>query len=166
MDDSPQPQREALMARCPNKRIPDEAWPAIRTLIESGVPYKEVAAQYGVSDNHLRTRAAKEKWITPYRLARAKNGTMPTDDPANAVAELWRRRGVETRDTVYQGSKRALERFFAMSPVPQSFAEAATALKMVNDAINPNGTPSDSTKNVSISILATKGFQPSPVVDI
>jgi hypothetical protein len=37
---------------------------------------------------------------------------------------------------------------------------------MVNDAINPTGTPSESTKNVSISILAGKNFSPQPVVDV
>jgi hypothetical protein len=135
-------------------------------LVESGVRYREVAERFGVKESTISTRASKERWLTPQRLALARNGNASVDDPANAVVDVWRQRGTECRDMVYQGSKRALERFYALAPVPQSFAEAATALKMVNDAINPNGSPSESTQNVSISILAGKDFSPSPVVDV
>lgn len=166
MDDTPQPQREALMARCPQKKISDDQWPAIRSLAEQGVDYKEIGAQFGVSQHTIRKRAWQDKWNTPMRIAKAQNGTLSEDDPAMAVAALWKSRSANVREIVHNGGLKALERFYALAPVPQSFAEAATALKMVNDAINPNGTPSESTKNVSISILATKGFQPSPVVDV
>lgn len=154
-----------LTRKDPNKRVPDEAWPAIRHLVESGVRYREVADRFGVKESTISTRASKERWLTPQRLALAKNGNVKVDDPAAAVAEVWRQRGAESRDMVFEGSKRALERFYALSPVPQSFAEAATALKMVKDAIDPSGCV-DSKQNVSISILATKGFTPQPVVDV
>ena len=154
-----------LTRKDPNKRVPDEAWPAIRHLVESGVRYREVAERFGVKESTISTRASKERWLTPQRLALAKNGNAKVDDPANAVVDVWRQRGVETRDMVYEGSKRALQRFFALSPVPQSFAEAATAHKLLRDAIDPTGS-GESSKNVSISILAGKGFSPQPVVDV
>jgi hypothetical protein len=166
MDDSPQPKREVLMRRDPTKKIADSDWPAIRSMVESGVPYQELADRFGVKKHTIVKRASKERWLTPQRIALAKNGNTKTDDPANLVAALWHQRGVETRDMVFQGAAKSLQRFFALSPVPQSFAEAATAKKMLDDAINPNGTPSESTKNVSISILAGKGFAPQPVVDV
>ena len=166
MDDSPQPQREALMRRDPLKKISDEDWPAIRAMVESGVSYQELADRFGVTKHHIVKRSSKERWLTPQRIAMAKNGNTKTDDPANLVAELWRQRGAESRDMVFQGATKSLQRFFAMSPVPQNFSEAAIALKMADQSINPNGTDSQSTKNVSISILATKGFTPQPVVDV
>jgi hypothetical protein len=163
--EAPQPQREVLMRRDPNKRVPDEAWPAIRSMVESGVPYQELADRFGVKKHTIVKRASKERWLTPQRIALAKNGNTKTDDPANLVAALWHQRGVETRDMVFQGAAKSLQRFFALSPIPQSFAEASTALKMVNDAVNPSGS-TDKQQNVSISILASKGFSPSPVVDV
>jgi hypothetical protein len=160
------PPREVLMRRDPLKKVSDQDWPVIRHLVESGVRYKEVAERWGIKESTISTRASKERWLTPQRLALAKNGNAKVDDPANAVVDVWRQRGAESRDMIFDGAKRSLQRFFAMSPVPQSFAEAATAKKMLDDSINPNGTPSDSTKNVSISILAGKNFAPQPVVDV
>ena len=165
MDDTPQPQREALMARHPGKKVRDEDWPVIRHLAEAGVRYAEIAERFGIKPTTIEKQSQLEKWLTPQRLAKARNGTVAVNDPANAVVEVWRQRGAESRDMVFMGAKKSLERFFALSPVPQTFAEAATALKMVKDAIEPNG-PIDTQRNVSISILAGKDFSPSPVVDI
>jgi hypothetical protein len=166
MDDFIQPQREVLMAPCPQRKVSDDQWTAIRSLAEQGVEYKEIGSQFGCSGDTIRKRAWQEKWNTPTRVLKAQKGTLSEDDPAMAVAALWNSRSSHLRETVHNGGLKALERFYALSPVPQSFAEAATALKMVNDAINPNGTPSESTKNVSISILAGKNFSPQPVVDV
>jgi hypothetical protein len=154
-----------LMRVDPNKKIADEEWPGIRHMIESGVPYKEVAERFNVKPHTLRRRASEEKWLTPQRLAMAKNGTLKADDPANVVAELWRQRGAETRDMVYTGAAKALQRFFALSPVPQSFSEAAIANKMLKEAIDPSGAL-ENNSNVSIQILANQSFKPTPVVDV
>jgi len=149
----------------PNKIVRDEDWVGIKHMAEQGVSYEELGAQFGVKACTIGKRASKERWLTPTRIARAKNGNVSEDDPAAAVALLWKRRGVDSRDKVYQGATKALDRFFAMSPVPQSFNEAAIALKMVNESINPNGELTQNA-NVSIHVLASKEFSPTPVIDV
>jgi hypothetical protein len=158
-----QPQGEAVPRVW--KKIPDAQWPAIRSLAEQGVQYKDIASQFGVSHSCIAKRACKEKWITPQRLAMAKNENVSADDPALAVVDLWNSRQTAMRESVYQGAKKSLERFFAMSPVPQSFAEAATAHKLLKDSIDPSGG-SNSGNNVQVNILAAQGFTPKPAIDV
>lgn len=165
MTEEPEQPQRGLPCIHPNKKVRDEDWIGIKHMAEQGVTYEELGKQFGVQPATIGKRASKERWLTPTRIARAKNGNVSEDDPALAVADLWKRRGVETRDEVYQGARKALSRFFAMSPVPQSFNEAATALKMVNEAINPNGELQHNA-NVSIHVLASKGFEPTPVIDV
>jgi hypothetical protein len=172
MDDSPQPQGEALqpqrqvlMRPDPCLKVPLESWPAIRHLAESGVRYKEIAERFDISVSTIEKRSVIEKWLTPQRLAKARNGNVSTNDPALAVVDVWKAREAESREQVHNGMSKAIERFLAMSPVPQSFAEAATAIKLRDQAINPSGF-NDTKGNVSISILATKGFTPQPVLDV
>jgi hypothetical protein len=147
------------------KKIPDSQWPAIRSLAEQGVQYKDIAAQFGVSHSCIAKRACKEKWITPQRLAMAKNDNVSSDDPALAVVDLWNSRQTAMREQVYQGAKKSLERFFALAPVPLSFAEAATAHKLLKDSIDPSGT-SSGTSHTTVNILANQSFAPKPVVDV
>jgi hypothetical protein len=149
----------------PNKKIRDEDWVGIRHMAEQGMSYEELAGQFGVQPCTIGKRASKERWLTPTRIARAKNGNVAEDDPALAIADIWKRRGVETRDEVYQGARKALSRFFAMSPVPQSFAEAATAHKMLKEAIDPTGLQ-NAPSNFNIQVLASSDFSPSRVVDV
>jgi hypothetical protein len=165
MDDSPQPQREALMRPDPCLKVAPESWPAIRHLAETGVRYKEIAERFGISVSTIEKRSVVEKWLTPQRLAKARNGNVSANDPALAVVDVWKLREAEGREQVHNGMSKAIERFLAMSPVPQNFAEVATAIKLRDQAINPSGY-SDPKGNVSISILAGKDFSPSPVVDV
>lgn len=149
----------------PNKKVSDEDWVTIRHMSEQGMGYDELGKQYGVMAATIAKRASKERWLTPTRIARAKNGNVAVDDPAAAVAALWQRRGVETRDQVYQGAQKALERFFAMCPVPQSFAEASHAHKMLKESINPNGEIEQKV-NYNIQVLTSQDFKPTPVIEV
>jgi len=148
------------------KKIPDAQWPAIRSMAEQGIGYKDIAAQFGVTQSCIAKRACKEKWITPQRLAMAKNDNVASDDPALAVVDLWNSRQSSMRESVYQGAKKSLERFFAMAPVPQSFTEAATAHKMLKEAIDPSGTSSGGGGGTTVNILAAQNFAPKPVIDV
>jgi hypothetical protein len=96
---------------------------------------------------------------------KANKGTLPVDDPAMAVAALWKGRGDSVREQLYQGSRKALERFFAMSPVPQSFAEAATAEKLLSKAIDPSSERLQS-QGTPVNILAANNFQPKRIIDV
>ena len=162
---SEQPQGEALYRRDPQKKVRDEDWPVIRSLVEKGMPQKEVAAKFGISPLYVSRKASDEKWITPMRLARAKKGLVPTHDPASAVVSIWAERSDAMRESVYQGAKKSLERFFAMSPVPQSFAEAATAHKLLKDSIDPSGGANTANSSVT-QILQIQGFTPKPAIDV
>jgi len=147
------------------QRVPDHEWKAIQHMAESGVDYKEIGEQFGVTQHCIRKRATKQRWATPMRVSKARKGELAVNDPASLVAALWRDRGEQSREATYQGARKALDRFFAMAPVPQSFAEAATAHKLMQAAIDPNGE-SSSTRNVNLQILSSQGFQPTPVVDV
>lgn len=151
-----------LYARHPFKKVPDECWPKIRALAEQGVKYEEIGAQYGCSSHLIRKRANAEKWVTPMRLSRAQKGYLAADDPASIVAALWQSRGDQTREDVYQGAKAALNRFFALSPIPSSFAEAKIAHNMIKESINPDGSGGGDKTNVSVNILTNPNFSPKP----
>lgn len=163
---SDQPQSEALYAVHPGKKVRDSDWPVIRSLAEQGVTYGELGERFGVKAQTIRKRASQEKWLTKQRLAMTKNNTIVAEEPALAVLDLWSSRQQETRESVYQGAKKSLERFFAMAPVPQSFQEAATAHKLLKEAIDPNGSSNVGGGGTTVNILATQGFAPKPVVDV
>jgi DNA invertase Pin-like site-specific DNA recombinase len=57
MPQSEAPQREVLMAPCPQRKISDDQWIAIRSLAEQGVEYKEIGSQFGCSGDTIRKRA-------------------------------------------------------------------------------------------------------------
>ena len=140
-------------------------WKAIRALIEAGEPAKAVASQYGICSSTIHKRSSDELWVTKQRLTKASKGQLKADDPATVIANLWKRRGDESRENVFQGASKALSRFFAMSPVPATFQEAATAKKMLDQAINPDA---DSTNHstINLAVLTQAGFTPKPVVDV
>lgn len=162
-DPTPAP-RAPLLAKHPGKIVRDEDWPIIRSLIEAGAKAPDVAKRYGISPVTINTKACKEKWATPRRVAKAKD-QLAVNDPASAVAALWASRNEQSRETIYQGSIKALERFFALSPVPTSFNEALAADKLLSKAINPSGE-SQPTQNVAVQILTQSNFEPQPVIDV
>ena len=43
-------------------------WKAIQSLVEQGIPYKQVSEQHGVNNSLIRKRASLEKWNTPKRV--------------------------------------------------------------------------------------------------
>jgi adenosylcobinamide amidohydrolase len=78
---------------------------------------------------------------------------------------MWTERGEEGREAIYQGTKKALQRFFAMAPVPQTFAEAATAAKLMKEAINPNEGKEANQGGINIAVLTHQGFVPRQASD-
>lgn len=158
---TPHPERPVLYRKCPQKIVRDEDWPVIRSLIEAGAKAPDVARKYGISPVTINTKACKEKWATPMRVAKASKQIVD-GDPASAVASLWNDRKAAAREQIYQGTSKALQRFFAMAPIPQSFAEAATAEKLLSKAIDPDADKDSRSPNVNLAILSTGSFQPSP----
>lgn len=146
-------------------KVPVEDWPIIRALAEAGQPYKEIAEKYNIKPDTIAQRASEERWVTPRRLAKAQAGGLSVTDPASAVAALWSERKEKSREATFQGASKALDRFFAMAPVPQSFSEAAIALKMMDQAITPP-SEADQSHNINIAVLTQAGFAPKPVVDV
>lgn len=150
----------------PTQKVSTEQWSSIRSIMEAGGAAEQVAKRFGIQPSTIHKRGTKERWATPNRVrALAQRSEVITGDPASEVAALWKERETNAREMVYQGSQKALQRFFAMAPVPQSFSEAATAQKLLKEAITP---PSDITGliNTNIQVLAMSGFAPRPVVDV
>ena len=163
---SPVP-RPVLMRPDPNKKVSDEDREVLKALYCQGVPAPELAKRYGIKPRTINGWASKEKWASPGRVSRAlKHPVAEASDPAAALAQLWVERGSAGREAVYQGSKRAVDRFFAMQPVPQTFQEAATAVKLMKEAINPNEGKEQSQTGISIQVLTQQGFVPKPAATI
>ena len=159
-------ERPVLTARCPQRKCTDEQWACIRSMIEAGASAPDVAKSYGLAPATINTKAHKESWATPRRVAAAlASNDQNVDDPAARVAALWASRKEDSRETLFQGASKSLQRFWAMAPVPQSFSEAAIADKMLAKAIEPYPDQAGAS-NVSIQILATQGFQPRRTIDI
>lgn len=165
---NPEEPRRVLMRPDRNMRVSREEWEVIKALYCAGEKATILAPKYGIKPATINKRAAEEKWPTPQRITRATNNPkFGTNDPAQALADLWAERGEQSREDTFQGSKKALQRFFAMSPIPQSFQEAAIAQKMLNEAVNPSGSKETSNTNVNIAVLTNQGFVPKQqVVDV
>lgn len=154
----------------PNKKVSNEDREIIKALYCQGVSGVELAKKYGIKPHTINKWASKERWPSPKRITRAANNPIVhSDDPAAAVAEMWTKRGEEGRESVYNGMNKAVQRFFAMAPVPQTFAEAATAVKLMKEAINPNEGKETNQGGINIAVLTHQGFVPrqaSDVVDV
>ena len=150
----------------PKQKVSTEQWSAIRSIMEAGGVAKEVAKRYGIQPDTILKRGTKERWATPMRVRdAARRSEVVTGDPAAEVAALWKQREGEARELIFQGSNKALQRFFSMSPVPQSFQEAATAQKLLKEAISPP-TEGQIAGTMNVQVLAMAGFCPKPVVDV
>ena len=135
-------------------------WTTIRALAEAGESYASIAERYPLSPDYIKQKSNAERWITPNRLAKAARGRLAADDPATAIAHLWKERGQKSRDDTYKNTSKALERFYACSPVPTSFQEAAIAKKMLDDSISPK-SEQDNKVQVNLAILTSKSFSPT-----
>lgn len=134
-------------------------WLEVKARAESGEAYDVIATQYPIGVQSIKDRASSERWVTPTRLQKGVRGELSQDDPATAAANVWVARKEQARETVFQGTRKSLERFFAMAPVPQSFGEAAIAAKLMNEAITPPEDHQPNT-NVNLAILTAVGFSP------
>jgi hypothetical protein len=146
-------------------RIADEIWEDIETRYVAGEnSLKELAAEYNLSYETVRDRSKLKRWPSAKRIEHALSRTdLPPSDAAKQIADKWAERKEQMRERIYQGSKRALDTFFALSPIPQDWAEAERAAKLLDKAINPEEGQQDS--NINLAIL-TNGFNPSPIVDL
>ena len=142
--------------------MPKEKWAAIKALAEQGVTLKQLAKQFPISIHSIKQRSSRERWITPQRLCKAALGKTQPDDPANAVAALWKQREHESRELVHNGMSSAIKRFLAMSPVPQSFQEVAIAKKLLDECITPK-SEQDNSQTLNLAILTQPSFKPQPV---
>lgn len=121
----------------PGMKVSLAQWEEIKTLVCAGASATELAEKFDIKPNTIHRKASQEKWATPARIVKAQSKGLPASDPASQVAEIWSARQGKAREQIFQGSKKALERFFASSPVPQSFSEAKLAADMMNKAIDP-----------------------------
>lgn len=134
-------------------------WLEVKARAEAGEAYESIAARFPIGTSAIVKKAVNERWVTPRRLAKGMRGELSADDPASASATLWRERGETARETVFQGARKSLERFFALAPVPQSFGEAAIAHKLMKDAISPP-EEQQSHGNINLAVLTQVGFSP------
>lgn len=159
-------QRPIFLREHPSQKVSLEQWSAIRSIMEAGGVAEDVAKRFGIQPSTIHKRGTKERWATPNRIRAAlQKSEVITGDPAAEVAALWKERETNAREMIFQGSNKALQRFFSMSPVPQSFAEAATAQKLLKEAITP-AQEGQSGGTMNVQVLAMAGFMPKPVVDV
>lgn len=152
----PQPHGEALK----KQKMSKADWLQVKARAESGESYDSIAALFPIGTSAIVKKAVLEKWVTPRRLAKGMRGELSANDPAAASAAIWKERKEKSREMTYQGAQKSLERFFAMAPVPQTFGEAAIALKMRDQAIDPDAGKESGNGSVNLAILTSVGFTP------
>lgn len=163
---NPEPQKRVFLTPHPTMKCSADDWACIRSLIEAGANAQDVAKTYGLAPATIHTRSHKELWASPRRVSVALAANdQNTEDPAALVAALWLKRKEDARETLFHGARKSLDRFFALSPVPSTFSEAAIADKLLSKAIDPDAS-SSSNSNVSIQLLASHAFQPKPTIDV
>lgn len=157
---NPSPQAKPCEARRGASKMTKLQWAEVKVRAEQGEAYETISACYPVTVGTIQQRAHHEAWVTPTRIQKAVRGELPADDPAQAAANVWAKREEEARESTFQTMNKAFQRFAAMSPVPQTFAEAALALKMRDQAIRPDVGNEGFKGNLNLAILTSVGFQP------
>jgi hypothetical protein len=157
MGDSIKPSRKG---RPP--KIADQVWLEIEQRYISGdASLKDLALEFGLKYQTVLSRSKDKRWLSPQRVTRALTRTdLPPTDTAKQIADRWAARKEEFREKLYKGASKALDTFFLLSPVPQDFAEAERAMKMLDKAINPEDGKQDSSINLAI---LTSDFSPQPI---
>ena len=147
--------------------LSDGARRTIQALYCAGEKATILANRFDLSVKSIYHMAQRGKWPTPRRITKAASSdSIITNDPAAEVAALWGRRSGEARERTFNGTSKALERFYAMSPIPLSFKEAQIAQDMLDKAVNPDagakpGDQSAAITNVNLAFL-TNNLSPVP----
>lgn len=139
-------------------------WQSIRRCAELGVPLVTVAEKFNVNYDAVRKRNQRENWLTPSKIADAKNAIVtPTSrDPApldivtGTVAEM----GAELQTTVLSKTLTALKRANLAGLPIDSWSDAKTAVEI---GLKVSGLESQ-VSGPSLNVLFT-GAQ-SPLVEI
>jgi hypothetical protein len=165
--------KKAAKVEHPNSKVTKAQWLTAKARMCAGESVPVLAKELGVTSLTVRRKAASEGWVTPRRLAVAVKKRVaeaiqcevlhPPKDELEAHADLWIERKRNTREFIYANSNKALQRFFAMAPVPQTFQEAAIAEKMLNGAISPESAGGQNSVNVNLAVLTSDGFVPRRV---
>ena len=78
-------------------------WGSIKSLIESGVPYADVAEHFKIREDTIRKRGRQENWLTPSKVEKLRaeiaarqsrifKETGKAQDPVTIKAEIWKER--------------------------------------------------------------------------
>lgn len=95
-------------------------WASVKSLIESGVPFKEVAEHFKIREDTIRSRSAEEKWLTPSKVEKLRKeiqakqaDTFKRTGKAASVdevkAEIWAERGERWKERIAGIADAALE---------------------------------------------------------
>lgn len=93
---------------------------AVRTLVESGVPFREIAETFKIGKEYIRSLAKENGWLTPSKVAKLRNeiGRKQSEtlrrsgkpmDVATVKAQIWQERGEALKEKTYQIAKQALD---------------------------------------------------------
>ena len=88
-------------------------WAGVRTFVESGVSYQDVAQTYKVSQQLIRKRSKDEAWLTPAvvesmrkEIAKKQKAhharTGKAVDINQVKAQIWQERGERMRERSYE----------------------------------------------------------------
>ena len=90
---------------------PTDPWAACREAVALGVGLKQAATTYGLSYSAAKTRASREKWPTPLKVAAAADALKAAaQPPATLAAQSWAERGEAHRAAVFKLASEALAR--------------------------------------------------------
>lgn len=90
-------------------KTPQDPWAACREAVALGVGLKQAATTYGLSYSAAKTRASREKWPSPLKVAAAADALKASaQPPATLAAQSWAERGEQHRAAVFKLASEAL----------------------------------------------------------
>ncbi len=143
----------------PGRKQPTD-WVLVQKLAEQGMTYSQLAQRFNISENSIRTRCCREKWLVSYKRGYAasetKAVTIQQNEAAKAIVtadlpEIHSR----TATLLAQAAAVTLGRF-ASAPAPiESWSDAKTAYSVQRLAcgVDKEGT----TVKVNLSMFQQDG---------
>lgn len=149
-----------------------EEWREVQTAVESGVTYEQAERQFGVDAQTIRTRAHRQKWMTPGKLEKAieaqrlkRNEISPSEKPkALAVIANSRAENVEMlKDEGIKWGLKVVQNAGKSLTTPNSFADVKAA---VDVAAKLAGIGNDSGSSVTVLFGGSPAALEARVVDV
>jgi len=149
-------------------------WASIKVLIESGVPFGDVAAHFKYDERQIRRRAADEKWLTPAKvesmrkeiMARQSETFARSGKAANVLevkASIWAERGEAAKEKLHKITKASLE---ACEAVAIESTKDLKDILEITRTLSGEAKTDEKVPTLAINIGLLRSARPTDIIDI